>query len=286
MLCPSSAPLAHHLERDGRMGQWRRGGAEHLLGAADARDCKVARRNGGSAAECEGRGVAGSGAGADVEPDGADGGRDRRDGSGVDAGGRGRARRRRGRGDQASGGEAVGDGSGGGMGEGEGRGGEEKRRRVELPGYAFERERYWIERGRAGIESVGAGQGVLRKKEDIADWFYVPVWKQSILPVPPVSEKSQENKTTWLVFMDASGLTSRLVKELEQDGHDVISVTEGQHYARLADTLYSINPLARDDYDTLLMHLQSQQRRPQRILHCWSVSTLHALSSTEQVAPN
>src|ERR1051325_2462727 len=50
--------------------------------------------------------------------------------------------------------------------------GEERRRRVELPGYAFERERYWIERGRAGIESVGAGQGVLRKKEDIADWFY------------------------------------------------------------------------------------------------------------------
>src|ERR1051325_8176834 len=164
--------------------------------------------------------------------------------------------------------------------------GEEKRQRVELPGYAFERERYWIERGKGGIESGIGVEGGLKKKEDVADWFFVPSWTRSVLPQPVKESEGGEQKSRWLVFMYGGGLASRLVKELEQDGHDVISVTEGQHYARLADTLYSINPLVRDDYDTLLMHLQSQQRRPHRILHCWSVSTLHALSSTEQVAPN
>ncbi|HYH46732.1 MAG TPA: type I polyketide synthase, partial [Thermoanaerobaculia bacterium] len=51
----------------------------------------------------------------------------------------------------------------------------ERRRRVALPTYPFEHQRYWIEgghgiRGAAGRPSSGG------KRPDVADWFYLPVW--------------------------------------------------------------------------------------------------------------
>src|SRR5215211_3130493 len=58
----------------------------------------------------------------------------------------------------------------------------ERRQRVPLPTYPFERQRYWVEpQGRSG--TVAKQQGALDKKPDIADWFYIPSWQRSA-PVP------------------------------------------------------------------------------------------------------
>src|SRR5262249_39266112 len=49
-----------------------------------------------------------------------------------------------------------------------------QRRRVPLPTYPFERKRYWIEH-----QPFTQAKESLERR-DIADWFYVPVWKQSV----------------------------------------------------------------------------------------------------------
>jgi acyl transferase domain-containing protein len=49
---------------------------------------------------------------------------------------------------------------------------DERRQRVPLPTYPFERQRYWL-RGEEGY-AVVKSSGSLKKKADIADWFYIP----------------------------------------------------------------------------------------------------------------
>src|SRR5258708_34924951 len=57
----------------------------------------------------------------------------------------------------------------------------EKRRRIPLPSYPFERKRYWIEgTGQVGATAAPARDGA-GMKPDIADWFYLPSWKRSLL---------------------------------------------------------------------------------------------------------
>ena len=57
----------------------------------------------------------------------------------------------------------------------------ERRQRLPLPTYPFERQRYWVEPPTREYD-VNTPQGFLRKEPDIADWFYIPSWKRSVTP--------------------------------------------------------------------------------------------------------
>jgi acyl transferase domain-containing protein/acyl carrier protein len=53
----------------------------------------------------------------------------------------------------------------------------ERQRRVPLPTYPFERQRYWIDPP-STTAMVSAASA--HKKPDVADWFYLPSWKPSV----------------------------------------------------------------------------------------------------------
>jgi amino acid adenylation domain-containing protein len=57
----------------------------------------------------------------------------------------------------------------------------ERRRRVPLPTYPFERRRHWIEPGAALTAGAASapGSGVPAKRPELASWFYAPVWRQA-----------------------------------------------------------------------------------------------------------
>ena len=54
------------------------------------------------------------------------------------------------------------------------------RRRVLLPTYPFERQRYWIELRPGQVLRSGAP----RRQADLADWFYLPSWRR----MPPLAQ--------------------------------------------------------------------------------------------------
>jgi amino acid adenylation domain-containing protein len=58
-------------------------------------------------------------------------------------------------------------------------GASEQRRRLSLPTYPFERQRYWVD---PLPQQQGASRSTPGSRRDPGDWTYVPVWKQAPLP--------------------------------------------------------------------------------------------------------
>lgn len=141
------------------------------------------------------------------------------------------------------------------------------RYRIPLPTYPFERQRYWID---PPEESANSRQVTLSKKPNIADWFYVPSWKRSITSTCKANGTSLHSGI--LMFVDECGLGAQLVEHLQQASQDVIIVKVGSGFSQLSDGVYSLNPRQKDDYKALVDALTTQDKRPSKIVHLWSVT--------------
>ena len=155
--------------------------------------------------------------------------------------------------------------------------GEQKRDRIPLPTYPFEHQRYWIDPPELE-ESNTKFQNKSIKKSDIADWFYLPSWKRSVLP----SKKITDEKHCWLIFVDEYGLGSGMTNKLEQNGHTVIQVKIGEEFSQVRDKVYTINPKQSKDYQTLLDEVLQLERTP-IIAHLWTVTRDNSLETSQDV---
>ncbi len=184
----------------------------------------------------------------------------------------------------------------------------EQQRRIPLPTYPFERQRYWIspvEAGqRQGTAPTASGDRPeenalwqLHKEPDLARWFSVPSWKRSPLaavqvlplrggrvpdqePGPLPTPTAPACKSCWLIFTDSIGLGTHLrkhlvEKELVPFQETVITVRVGTQFHSHRDCPngweYTIRPDSREDYDTLLNDISSCGMFPAHIVHMWTV---------------
>jgi acyl transferase domain-containing protein/acyl carrier protein len=151
----------------------------------------------------------------------------------------------------------------------------ESRRRVPLPTYPFERQRFWVEAQRRAAEVAGA-QKSLRKKTDVAEWFYVPSWKRSVLPdlvdLNREADGEDGRDSCWLIFTDECGLGSALARCLEREGLTVLTIGAGELYARAGERSFNVNPRATADYDALLGEVDSLGLRVTHVVHAWGVT--------------
>jgi acyl transferase domain-containing protein/acyl carrier protein len=146
----------------------------------------------------------------------------------------------------------------------------EKRRRLSLPSYPFERRRY-----ESGDSSAPAGSpdGVLSRKLDISDWFYIPGWKKSFIQF--ADHLNIMKHSHWLIFVNESPFISQLVKKLKQDGLDIILVTAGPGFGKTDGpeyTIFTIDPKESRDYRALFDELHKSDWLPGKILHLWNVT--------------
>jgi acyl transferase domain-containing protein len=139
----------------------------------------------------------------------------------------------------------------------------ERRRKVGLPTYPFERQRYWIDPPAAGAVRMPALEAAPASTPDLADWFWVPAWRQSprLASAPEVGER-------WLLFLDGAGLGERIAARLRGEGREVFTVAAGAAFAELGEGDFAIDPERRQDYGALLQHT----RLPGKILHLWGVT--------------
>ena len=141
------------------------------------------------------------------------------------------------------------------------------RRRVPLPTYPFERQRYWVEPDSAlpvPTRSV--------RQLDFADWFYTPSWQRDIICAQPAP--APEQRDCWLVFVDAAGIGAGLAQRLERSGQDVLTVAVGETFIQTGYRQFALNPQQPQDYRALVEDLQVRALFPTRVIHLWSLNMM------------
>ena len=143
--------------------------------------------------------------------------------------------------------------------------GGERRLRVGLPTYPFERRRYWIDRPQhAGAPSALPG---LDRKPDLADWFFVPGWRRALLPPDPAASGG-----TCLLLADETGLGDDLAQALTAAGRTVWRAAAGGGLQRLGPTSWVVDPTRPSDYETLLGEIVAAGPPPDLVVHLWSLT--------------
>ncbi|MFL6235265.1 MAG: beta-ketoacyl synthase N-terminal-like domain-containing protein [Thermoanaerobaculia bacterium] len=137
----------------------------------------------------------------------------------------------------------------------------ERRHRARLPTYPFERQRYWIDPPKGGAVQPQASTAA---HADLADWFWVPSWKQAPLASAPAIAEGG-----WLVFLDREGLGERIAARLRQEGRRVVTVARGSSFQADGDAL-TVDSARRQDYDALVKHLGHEL--PWTVLHLWGIT--------------
>jgi non-ribosomal peptide synthase protein (TIGR01720 family) len=179
----------------------------------------------------------------------------------------------------------------------------ERRRRVALPTYPFERQRYWVEAempaagapdsaaeaaaAAAEPETAGGAAGeAAGRRRDPADWFYLRLWRQS----PPLALRAAAGRPAAgaadpaagrsgnaaggvsLLLLDGCGLGRRLGERLAALGGTVIEVEAGEEFAHPAEHRFRLAAGRREDHARLFGELDRAGLWPRRIVYLWTFS--------------
>lgn len=152
---------------------------------------------------------------------------------------------------------------------------QEQRKRVALPAYPFETQRYWIEpqKHTEGASAVSTPH----KRPNVTDWFYTPSWKRAPLAQLTLST---DRAAPWLVMCDRYGVGTRLADQLQAQGTEVFTVVEGTQYGRNSHQ-FTIRPQSSEDYQAVLNALKEDGKLPAKIVHLWNLATAGTAESLE-----
>ena len=138
---------------------------------------------------------------------------------------------------------------------------------VSLPGYAFARERHWIDASadRAADQAPRAVTGARP-----APMLLTPTWRREARPATP-GEPLAAKRRHWLVFSDGP-FGDALVGFLRRNGQVASVVRPGGGYRRIARGEYEIEATNADDYRSLLQDLRARVLTPRLIVHAWGLA--------------
>jgi acyl transferase domain-containing protein/thioesterase domain-containing protein len=142
-------------------------------------------------------------------------------------------------------------------------------RRISLPTYAFDHQRYWVEPGKVTHEEAPQQDAVPQRVQRLAqmdDWFGVPQWSPAPLPHAAAAEAGRQ----WLVFGGDGAITAGVLRRIAEESGKATLVRHGGGYAATGEGY----TLAADDeaqYERLFSALEQAGRLPDCIVHLWGL---------------
>ena len=141
----------------------------------------------------------------------------------------------------------------------------ERRRRVPLPTYPWERTRHWVDMSKSVVNAPAPP--ATEKTTDLADWFYVPGWRRTLAPPAPAAP---EHRREWLVLADDEGAGEAVAARLWEMKQAVSIVRAGDSFARTPEG-WTVRPGQADDFRAVLSALAAEGRAPDHVLHFWAL---------------
>ncbi|SFO40865.1 type I polyketide synthase [Nitrosospira briensis] len=165
---------------------------------------------------------------------------------------------------------------------------DERRCRIPLPTYPFERQSYWVKAKNeertenAGSGSAGAGpagyvatSGLQIKDMPAArsldDWFYTSSWRRG--DTLELDGSLPHQAGSLVIFKDEHHLGMALIGHLLTLGIKPIVVSTGAAFRRQDKDHYVLRPGERHDYDLLLRNMRNDGRSIGHIFHLWSLTS-------------
>jgi acyl transferase domain-containing protein/acyl carrier protein len=137
-----------------------------------------------------------------------------------------------------------------------------RRRRMALPTYPYERQRFWVEPDR--IEPEQPTDRFDRATLDPAARITsVPAWRQRRLDSTLAADQDQ----VLLVFTPGDGTVEELARLVP-----AIRVDLGEEFEQVGDRHFRMSPTNREDYASLLKVLDDADLRPTTIVHGWAAT--------------
>ena len=139
----------------------------------------------------------------------------------------------------------------------------ERRTRVSLPTYPFERRSYWVGElaERATTEAA--------KPRDTSTWFHRPAWRTA----PPVKEtgNSLESRRI-LVFDEGTGLGATVIDRLKAMGGQPVAVRQGNSFECIGKDEYLLDPSQTEGYRQIAAQVCLAEDPLAGVIDCWSAS--------------
>ncbi|MDJ0836205.1 MAG: SDR family NAD(P)-dependent oxidoreductase [Acidobacteriota bacterium] len=132
-------------------------------------------------------------------------------------------------------------------------------RRIPLPAYPFQRERYWNDPHKALQTAFDQSDALTGKRPDVADWLYMPTWKRA----RPV-QQGEPVEGPILFFREKSDFDEAFIEALRKD-HRVITVASASSFSRDGDQ-FTIDPALPTDYQCLADEIHAEEH-PAKIIH-------------------
>jgi acyl transferase domain-containing protein len=150
----------------------------------------------------------------------------------------------------------------------------ERRERLTLPTYPFERQRFWVERGQPAVAAADAG-----RRSSVDEWLYSPEWTRS--RIQGIQGQPGETKHRWLLLLDDLGCGEELAGSLAAAGQEVVRVRPGRAWSRDGEASFTMDSGERSGYARLVGELESSGRLPDRLIHLWSLTEAPAAPDRE-----
>ena len=143
----------------------------------------------------------------------------------------------------------------------------EKRFRIPLPTYPFERKSYWVKTSKN--KSMVKLPGNSQEKKPISEWFYTPSWEMADFYND--FELSKQEKKWLLLIPENHNFFSKLKLQLQSANQSFVEVFIGEKFEQISKNTFKISPNSKEDYKKLFNSLNEENFIPDNITHAWSV---------------